>query len=192
MSAMPPELPPLSAPRPSASFVTVIAWIAFVLALLGMLYGVSQTISGLFMPKDFFLRAMNPAGRALSLPPYLQWVFTHTLILGIIELLMSSLFAWVAWNLRKRRNWARIAFVAFLLMGMLWQFAGLWMMPQTIDGTLNMQASMLPPGQTMPDGMKDIMRMAMLVGGIFNLAVAALLGWVAWKLCSRKLRAEFS
>jgi hypothetical protein len=40
--------------------------------------------------------------------------------------------------------------------------------------------------------MNDFMRMAMLMGGVVNLAITALLGWLAWKFCSRKLRAEFT
>lgn len=192
MSAMPPELPPLPAPpRPAGGFVTVIGWIAFALALLGAFYGLTQVIGGLFMPKDFYLRMMSPAGRPVSLPPLMQWFYTHTLAIGIVELALSSLFAWVSWNLLKRRDWARIAFVAFLLLGMAWQFGSLWMMPQMIEGMLAAQSAALPPGQAMPAEMREIMRMAMLMGSAVGLLIAALLGWVAWKLCTRKLRAEF-
>lgn len=192
MNAMPPELPPVpSEPRPSGSFVAVIGWIAFALALLGAFYGLTQVVGGLFMPRDFYLRMINPAGRPMSLPPLLEWFYTHTLLIGAIELVLSALFAWVSWNLLKRRDWARIAFVAFLLLGAAWQFGSLWMMPQVIEGTLAAQAAMLPPGQAMPGEMKDIMRMAMLMGSAVGLLIAALLGWVAWKLCTAKLRAEF-
>jgi hypothetical protein len=193
MNTTPPDLPPpLPQPRTSTGFVTVISWIAFALALLGVFYSLAKIISGLFMPKDLLLRTMNPTGQPLSLPPMLDWFTTHRLMVGIVELLLSLLLAWVAWNLRKRRNWARMAFIAFLLFGMIWQFAGLWMMPQTIEYTMNMQAAMLPPDQAMQDGMKNFMRMAMLVGGMFNLAIATLLGWLAWKFFSRKLRVQFA
>lgn len=192
MNATPPELPPLPAqPRPTGSFVTVIGWIGFALALLGAFYGLAQVLGGLFMPKDFYLRMMNPAGRPVSLPPLMQWFYTHTLLIGIVELALSSLFAWVSWNLLKRRDWARIAFVAFLLLGVAWQFGSLWMMPQMIEGTLAAQSASLPPGRAMPAEMRGIMRMAMLMGSAVGLLIAALLGWVAWKLCTAKSRAEF-
>lgn len=192
MNAIPPELPPLPAqPRPTGSFVTVIGWIAFALALLGAFYGLTQILSGLFMPKDFYLRMTNPAGRPISLPPLMQWFYTHTLLIGIVELVLSSLFAWVSWNLLKRRDWARVAFIAFLLLGVAWQFGSLWMMPQMFEGTLAMQASMLPPGQSLPEEMKSIMRMAMLMGCAVSLLIATAFGWTAWKLRAAKSRAEF-
>lgn len=192
MNAIPPELPPLPAqPRPTGSFVTVIGWIAFALALLGAFYGLTQVLSGLFMPKDFYLRMTNPAGRPISLPPMMEWFYTHTLLIGIVELVLSSLFAWVSWNLLKRRDWARVAFIAFLLLGVAWQFGSLWMMPQMFEGTLAMQASMLPPGQSLPEEMKGIMRMAMLMGCAVSLLIATAFGWTAWKLHTAKARAEF-
>lgn len=193
MSATPPELPPLSAqPQPGSSFVTVVGWIGFALALLGTLYGLSQVASGLFMPKDFYLRMINPAGQPLSLPPLLEWFYTHTLAVGIVQLVLSSLFAWVAWNLLKRRDWARIAFVAFLLLGVAWQFGSLWMMPQMIEGMLAAQNAAMPPDQAMPEEFtRTLTNMAMLMGSAMGLLIAALLGWVAWKLCTGKLRAEF-
>ena len=194
MSAMPPELPPLPAaePRPAGNFVTVIGWIAFALALLGAFYGLTQVLGGLFMPKDFYLRMMNPAGQPLSLPPLMQWLYTHTLLVGSIELVLSSLFAWVSWNLLKRRDWARIAFIAFLLLGVAWQFGSLWMMRQIVGGTLAAQNAAMPPGQAMPEEFAETMtNVAMLMGGAMGLLIAALLGWVAWKFTTRKVRDEF-
>ena len=193
MNAMPPELPPLPAPpRPGGGFVTVIGWIAFALGLLGALYGLTQVIGGLFMPKDIYLRMMNPGGQALTLPPIMEWFYTHTLLVGIVELALSALFAWVAWQVLKRRDWARIAFVAFLLLGMAWQFGSMWLMPQLIEGMLSAQSAMLPPGQSMPGEMREVMRMAMMMGSAVGLLIAALLGWVAWKFCTRRVREEFA
>ena len=192
MNAMPPELPPLPAqPRPGGSFVTVIGWIAFALALLGALYGLTQVIGGLFMPKDIYLRMMNPGGQALTLPPLMEWFYTHTLLVGIVELALSALFAWVSWHVLKRRDWARIAFVAFLLLGMAWQFGSMWLMPQMVEGIMSAQSAMLPPGQHMPGEMRGIMRVAMMMGSAVGLLIAALLGWVAWKFCTRRVREEF-
>ncbi len=193
MNAMPPELPPLPAPpRPGGGFVTVIGWIAFALGLLGALYGLTQVIGGLFMPKDFYLHMMNPGGQAPALPPLMEWFYTHTLLVGSVELVLSALFAWVAWHVLKRRDWARIALVGFLLLGMAWQFGSMWLMPQMVEGIMSAQSAMLPPGQHMPGEMREIMRVAMMMGSAVGLLIAALLGWVAWKFCTRKVREEFA
>ena len=192
MHTTPPELPPLpTQPQPTSSFISVVGWIGFALALFGALYGLTQVLGGLFAPKDVYLRMMNPGGRPLSLPPAMQWFYTHTLLVGTVELLLSALFAWASWNLLKRREAARIVFVACLLLGMAWQFGSLWLMPQLVDGILSTQAAALPPGRAMPGELKDIMRMSMLMGSAVGLLIATVLGWTAWKLCTRGLRAQF-
>ncbi|MGH8026809.1 MAG: hypothetical protein ACREO0_08775, partial [Pseudoxanthomonas sp.] len=61
MSATPNLPPPIpGGARPGNSFVTVLAWISIALALLGLLYGLMQTIMGLTLPPDFYLRMANP------------------------------------------------------------------------------------------------------------------------------------
>ena len=115
---LPPPLPGAVPQRPAGSFVSVMAWISVALGLLGILYGAMQVLIGLFLPADFYLRMLNPyGGEPPSLPPLMHWLYTHTLLMGVLTLLMSAVFAWVSWALLKRREWGRKGFIALLVLG---------------------------------------------------------------------------
>jgi len=193
MSAAPGLPPPIPGnARPSNSFVTVLAWISIALALLGLLYGLVQTVMGLVLPADFYLRMLNPyGGEPPRLPPLMHWVYTNTLLMGVLMFVFSAIFLWVSWAVLKRREWGRKGFIAVLVLGTLWQFACIFALPQFIKGMLAVQAGALPQGQTMPPELESFMTAAMLMGGLVAVVFAALHLWIIWKLCTSAVRAEF-
>lgn len=193
MSAAPNLPPPIPGnARPSSSFVTVLAWISIALALLGLLYGLMQTVMGLVLPADFYLRMLNPyGGEPPRLPPLMHWIYTNTLLMGVLMLVLSAIFLWVSWAVLKRREWGRKGFIAVLVLGTLWQFACIFALPQFIEGMLAVQAGALPQGQTMPPELEGFMTAAMLMGGAVAVVFAALHLWIVWKLCTPEVRAEF-
>lgn len=188
---LPPPIPESS--RPSNSFVTVLAWISIALALLGLVYGLLQAVMGLVMPPDYYLRMLNPyGGEPPQLPPLMQWIYTHTLLMGLLMTILSAIFLWVSWGVLKRKEWGRIGFIAVLVLGALWQFACVLAIPQFTEGMLAIQAGALPQGQTMPPEFEAFMTAAMLMGGLVAVVFAALHGWIIWKLCTPAVRAEFN
>lgn len=193
MSAAPNLPPPIpGTERPSGSFVTVLAWISIALALLGLLYGLMQTVMGLVLPDDFYLRMLNPyGGEPPRLPPLMHWMYTNTLSMGVLMFVLSAVFLWVSWGVLKRREWGRKGFIAVLVLGTLWQFACIFALPQFIEGMLAVQAGALPQGQTMPPELEGFMTAAMLMGGAVAVVFAALHLWIVWKLCTPAVRAEF-
>lgn len=183
--------PPIPQSRPSNSFVTVLAWISIALALLGLVYGLLQAVMGLLMP-DYYLRMLNPyGGEPPQLPPLMQWIYTHTLLMGVLMTVLSAIFLWVSWGVLKRKEWGRIGFIAVLVLGALWQLACVLAIPQFTEGMLAIQAGALPQGQTMPPEFDALMTAAMLVGGLVAVVFAGLHGWIVWKLCTPAVRAEF-
>jgi len=189
--SLPPPIPGVVA-RPGNSFVTVLAWISIALALLGVAYGSLQTVMGLVMPQDYFLRMLNPYGGELpQLPPLMHWIYTHTLLMGLLMTVLSAVFLWVSWGVLRRREWGRKGFIAVLVLGALWQFAGVLAIPQFIEGTLAIQAGALPPGQSLPPELEGFMTAAMLMGGVVAVVFAGLHAWIVWKLCTPAVRAEF-
>ena len=187
----PPPLPQTA--RPSNSFVTVLAWISIALALLGLLYGLVQSVMGLVMPQDYYLRMLNPYGGEIpQLPPLMHWIYTNTLLMGLLMTVLSALFLWVSWGLLKRREWGRKGFIAILVLGALWQFACLLAIPQFIEGMLAIQAGAMPQGQALPPELKSFMTAAMMMGGVVALVFAGLHAWIVWKLCRPAVRAEFA
>jgi hypothetical protein len=193
MSAAPNLPPPIpGSARPVSNFVTVLAWISIALALLGLLYGLMQTVMGLVLPADFYLRMLNPyGGEPPRLPPLMHWIYTNTLLMGVLMLVLSAIFLWVSWAVLKRREWGRKGFIAVLVLGTLWQFACIFALPQFIEGMLAVQAGALPQGQTMPPELEGFMTAAMLMGGVVAVVFAALHLWIVWKLCTPAVRAEF-
>jgi hypothetical protein len=189
--SLPPPIPGV-VQRPGNSFVTVLAWISIGLALLGLAYGLLQTVMGLVMPQDYFLRMLTPYGGELpQLPPLMHWIYTHTLAMGLLMTVLSAVFLWVSWGLLKRREWGRQGFIGVLVLGALWQFAGVLAIPQFIEGTLAMQAGALPPGQTLPPELESFMTAAMWMGGAMAVVFAGLHAWIVWKLCTPAVRGEF-
>jgi hypothetical protein len=194
MSAAPNLPPPIPGDaRPGNNFVTVLAWISIGLALLGLLYGLVQTVMGLVLPADFYLRMLNPyGGEPPALPPLMHWLYTNTLLMGLLMLVMSAIFLWVSWGVLKRREWGRKGFIAVLILGTLWQFACIFALPQFIEGMLAIQGGALPQGQTLPPEFEGFMTAAMLMGGLVAVVFAVLHLWIIWKLCTPAVREEFS
>jgi hypothetical protein len=194
MSAAPNLPPPIPGDaRPGNNFVTVLAWISIGLALLGLLYGLVQTVMGLVLPADFYLRMLNPyGGEPPALPPLMHWLYTNTLLMGLLMLVLSAVFLWVSWGVLKRREWGRKGFIAVLILGTLWQFACIFALPQFIEGMLAIQGGALPQGQTMPPEFEGFMTAAMLMGGLVAVVFAVLHLWIIWKLCTPAVREEFS
>ncbi|MET0581801.1 MAG: hypothetical protein ABWZ08_07510 [Pseudoxanthomonas sp.] len=188
---LPPPIPANA--RPAGSFVTVLAWISIALALLGVVYGVLQTLMGMLMPQDYYLRMLNPYGGELpQLPPLFHWIYTHTLLMGLLMTALSAIFLWVSWGMLKRREWGRKGFIAVLVLGALWQFVCLLAIPQLIEAVLAIQAGALPQGQSLPPELESFMTAAMLMGAVVALVFAGLHGWLVWKLCTPAIRAEFA
>ncbi len=189
-TGLPPPLP--SRKAPSGGFVTVLGWISLAMALLGLVYGVVQIVSGLLFPAGRYLDLVGAQGADVpQLPPLMLWMQTHTLWMGLLMAGLSLVLLLVSWAMLKRREWGRKLFIVLLVVGTLWQFASLWALPQTVEGTLAMQAGMLPQGQAMPAEFQALMTAAMWMGGVVSVVFAGIHAWLIWKLCTPKIRAEF-
>lgn len=190
-TGLPPPLP--AARAPSGGFVGVLGWVSLAMAVLGVLYGGMQVISGLMFPPDHYLRLITAAGgEAPTLPPLMQWMYTHTLWVGVLMVTLSLVLLLVSWALLKRHEWGRKLFIALLVVGTLWQFASLWALPQMVEGTLALQGGMLPKGQEMPVEFQTLMSAAMWMGGVVSVVFAAVHAWLIWKLCTPTIRAQFT
>ncbi|AKC86921.1 hypothetical protein [Pseudoxanthomonas suwonensis] len=178
-------------PLPVATgFVTVLARISLVLAALGLLWALAQTVLALLLPDAAVARMAAEPG----VPPGLLWTLEHRHALSLAVLLLSALFLAVAWGLLKRREWARLGFIALLVAGALANFAGLALVGPFFDGLVGMfPAEYLDT----PDGRQFTAQMQFnrnttfatsLLGALF---FAGLHGWIVWKLCTAPVRAEF-
>ncbi|MFT4255466.1 MAG: hypothetical protein QM599_00635 [Pseudoxanthomonas sp.] len=177
--SVPPRLP---AAASRSAFVTVMAWISLAMGALGVASGLMQALTLPLLRPETMLQPLQQAG--VELPPALLWMFAHLQALNLLSLLSSALFAWVSWGLLQRREWARLAFIAFLLLGALGGFAGAALFGHVIEW-MNRQGGDIDP---MLASMQRAMRAVLWVCALL---VAALHGWIAWKLCQPAVRAEF-
>ncbi|MFT3754871.1 MAG: hypothetical protein QM769_02815 [Pseudoxanthomonas sp.] len=174
--------PRLSSTLPPSTFVTAMAWISLAMGVLGVVSGLMQALMLPWLRPDTMLQPLQQAG--VELPPALIWVFGHLQVLNLLSLLSSALFTWVSWGLLQRREWARQGFIGFLLLGALGGFGGLLLFGRAVDW-MNRQGGDIDPVLA---SMQYAMWIVLLGSAVL---VAALHGWIAWKLCRPAVRTEF-
>lgn len=171
-----------------SSFVTVLAWIFIVLSGFATMISILQNI----MVWTMFNQP--EVANAMSTPPpgappflafmagYFQWIFLAFLLVTIATLVSSI-------GLLKRINWARLVFIGLMFLGIAWNLLGLFgqfAMKTFMRG----QFAAIPKTPDMPD-MQAFMIGMMVVSAIFAIGFSVLFGWIAKRLLSLEIRAEF-
>lgn len=109
----------------------MLAWITIALGALGMgcalLRLLMAVLMAVLMPPGSYPRLFDPLGTGQVQPPcLLRWSLEHNLEIGIAESVLSALAPWLGLGLLRRWEWARLAFVAYLALGTLPTFGGIW------------------------------------------------------------------
>ena len=182
------NLPP---PLPAATgFITVLARISLVLAALGLIWALAQMAAVLALPDAPLARlAAQP-----EIPQGLRWTVQNRYALALASLLLAALGLAVSWGLLKRREWARLGFIALLVAGALANFARLALIGPFFDGLQGMfPAEMLasPDGQRFTAQMQYNRTVTFATSLLGALVFAALHGWIVWKLCTAQVREQF-
>lgn len=175
---------------PASGFVTVLARISLVLAALGLAWALAQMALALVLTDAAIARL---AARPI-VPAAVLWSLEHRRVLSLALLLLSLLFLAVAWGLWRRREWARWAFIALLAAGAAANFAGLGLIGPFFDAIMAIHPAGLldtPDGQQFVARLDASRRMAWITSLAGALAITGLHGWLAWKLCTAPVRAEF-
>jgi len=172
-----------------STFVTVVAWIFIALSGFGALIGVLQNLMlQTALRSAEFDQAMQAAPGQPGLPAFatflfenFQWFFLAALLANVVMLVVSI-------GLLKRRNWARLCFIGLMILSILWQVAGLAIQATMFSFVHDQFAAAQAQGA--PDMTLFFVVMA-VVCIVFALAFGALFGWIAWKLASKPIAAEF-
>lgn len=180
---------PTASPARS-SFVTVMAWLTLAVAALGVAGNGLQALLVLAFPQSADLSTLLPPGTPQ--PAMLGWLARHMLALSLWSVAGSLLLGWVSWALLQRREWARLAFIALLVLAALANFACIPLagsaLSMVVPATGASSAEELARLQATVGPMLTVLR-AML--WIASLAIAGLHGWIVWRLCRADIRAEF-
>jgi hypothetical protein len=194
----PPPLPASSAtPAPARDatqgFVTVLAWITIALGALGLAYGLLQMLTSTVMTADTYQRLLDPMGTGqVALPPLLRWSMEHNLAIGLVQALGSALTLWLGWGLLRRREWARLGFIAYLVVGTVLTFGLIWLVPAVVEQTLSMQFGLQSPGLPLPPELAAMTTVATAFSAVIVVVFAGLHGGIIWKLCTAAVRAQFN
>jgi hypothetical protein len=173
-----------------SSFVTVMAAISLALGGLGVLSNLMQLLLAGALPAEGLAAGLLPPDTPVPAP--LLWLNEHLVGLSLAGALLSAVLAWVSWGMLRRREWARRAFITGLILAALANFAGLPLLDNVfgslVDSMAGADAADLDQLRAMTHTLQQALFWCGLVGAVM---IAAVHGWIAWRLCSPKIRAEF-
>lgn len=181
------EFAPDDNPTPKSGFVNVLAWIFIVISGFATFISILQNIMiFLLFPRDQMREVMQQAPNAGQIPVFTRLMMSHMEWFFFGFFLVSAVTLVSAIGLIKRKNWARLLFIALMALGIVWNLGGLGLQFTMFSSMQNMAHKAAPPEfQTM----MTIMKVAMV---LIALAVSALFAWIIRKLTSPPIKAEFS
>ena len=177
-------------PAPRSNFVTVLAWIFIVLAGFATLVSIMQNIMVwlIFPVAEMRGAAAKVEGQpgvpwfATLMFDYFQWFF-----LAFLAVCAATLAASI--GLLKRKNWARISFIALMVLGILWNIAGVVMMYFFVSSFTEMP---MPRKQPAAEHFGMMMNVMMGFNALITIAFTALWAWIIKRLVSADIRREFT
>jgi hypothetical protein len=123
-----------------------------------------------------------------DLPPLVQYLFAHPeLFLGVFWTL-SALTLVAGVGLLRRRNWARIYFIAALAFGIVWQVSGVWIQRRMMQ-TLPTAFHNLP--SEFASEMERAQNLVSAGAIVFAALTCVLFVWLIKRLLSKDIHVEF-
>lgn len=171
-----------------STFVTVLAWIFIVFAGFSTFISLLQNV---MINTMFPLEQMRSQGWSANqqMPAFFQFMLGHIQLFFLLFLLLSSSTLAAAIGLLRRKNWARLVFVAILALGIVWNVAGL-VLQQVMFSSMSTPPSNAPAGfRAEFDHMTSIMFAFTVVMAV---GFSVLFAWLIKRLVSAPIRGEFT
>ncbi len=180
----------MNQPTERSTFVTVVAWILIVASAFATLITLLQTVlvfvvfpsAGMDMETGPLPSDMSPG--AAFLFEHLEWLFVVSLIMSAVTLASSI-------GLLRRRNWARLAVAGLMVLGIVWCLGGLLLQ---LGGMLAAHEQFASVDAAFAEGSPDMtvfFYFFAAVSVLVSLGFAMLVGWIAKRLLSPAIAAEF-
>ncbi|QDI05060.1 hypothetical protein E4A48_16395 [Xanthomonas cerealis pv. cerealis] len=182
--------PPLPAAR--NPIIDTMAQISLVVGVVWLLYALGQLAVLALLPDGALQAVVLRIG--MPLPALLQWCLDHMLALSLLSALLALLFSAAAWGLLQRREWARLGFVAFLVVTALANFASLPLLWQFFGAMQQMPPEAMrhsADGTQLLDQLQAGRMISMATATVTSLVFAVLHGWIVYQLYRPTIRAEF-
>jgi hypothetical protein len=172
-----------------STFVTVLAWVFIGLSSFTLFIAILQNLMMHMMFRGpEFEQAIQATKDDPQAPAFASYLFEYMFVFFALFLLVSIASLLASVGLLRRRNWARLLFIALMGVGIVWNIGGfvlqLIMFPSMSD----------LPGVASDDFVRQfqIMFVVMAVfGGLMALGFSALFGWIITRLVSPPIVAEF-
>lgn len=180
--------PEVVAPR--SSFVTSVAWTFIVLAGFATAITLLQNIMiSVMFPVEEIRASMREAQKSPPMPAFASFMLDHIRLMFGLFFAVCALTLMSAIGLLKRKNWARLIFISMMVLGMLWNLAGVFI-------PYFMFSSFPPISETAPRDLHDNFQlMTNIMMGFTTVIViifALLFGWIAKRLMSPDIKGEFN
>ena len=177
----------MGVPQQRSSFVTVLAWIFIGLSGPATLIAILQNI----MIQTLFKR-LDPQAMQATAPPgtpaAVDFLMNHFQLFFLAFLVVSVLSLVSSIGLLKRWNWARLCFIALLGLGIAWNLGGLAIQYSMLSFAREQIAATSTPGA--PD-MQPFFIGIGVFAVLFAVGFSVLFGWIAKRLLSAPIAAEF-
>ncbi len=175
-------------PTPKSNFVTVLAWIFIAFtgfaAFISLLQNIMLT---LFFPLDKMQEAFNRPEAQEHIPAVFIFLASHVRLFFFFFLVLSSLTLVTSIGLLKRKNWARIIFIALMLFGILWNIAGVLFQQFVFTSFPKMPVRADAP---MPN-FEVFLTVIKVFSAMMAIGFSILFGWLIKKLLSPDIMREF-
>lgn len=173
-----------------STFVTTLAWVFILLAGFATAISTVQNIMITVMfPAAEISNAAAQAQNDTTTPQFAKFMFQNVRLFFFAFFLVCITALTAAVGLLKRKNWARVLFIALMVGGILWCFGGVLM-------SIAMLSSMPLVEPNAPQAAREQFALMSKVIIGFNFVVAIgvtiLFGWIIKRLRSREIRLEFS
>lgn len=172
-----------------STFITVLAWIFLIFAGFATLVSLLQVVMFLFVfPPDIWSHSRLHA-ETERVPPIALFLMTHVQYFFVTAWALFAATFIAAFGLLWRKNWARVYFIALMVVGIAWQIGGLWLQYAIFS-------SFSVPSPSTPEHFDQMFQLAtrviMLGAVVFAIVIAVLFGWIIKRLVSPPVRAEFN
>jgi hypothetical protein len=190
MAAVPTNLAAPQTPRRSI-FITVVAWTFIAIAGFASFIAVLQALMFVFVfPADQFPPSETAKGLE-EMPAFFRFMFQNIKWFFVFFWTLSVLTLVSAIGLLLRKNWARLVFVAILVIGIAWSLSGIWLQEQMMSAFPKPPTVQNPRAAEFQAGFEVMMTIMRFAMAAFAIAISVLFGWIIKRLVSRSVRAEF-
>jgi hypothetical protein len=178
----------VAGPPSRSTFITVLAWLSIAGSGFVTFISLMQAAMFFLLFRDKFPIANREWPGHEQLPAFVQFLFSHPELFFATFWSLALLTLVASIGLLRRKNWARLYFIAVLALGCVWNLGGIWVQRQMLS--------------TMPTSMRgapaEFARNFELMGTIISIgttimaiAITILFVWLIKRLLSPAIRAEF-